>query len=59
MTNGGGSDAAYTAAIGIPTVCAIGMTGWEWHSIRERTEPDALSRRAKLLAAFLIESNQN
>ncbi|MGI5855285.1 MAG: M20/M25/M40 family metallo-hydrolase [Candidatus Merdivicinus sp.] len=55
MENGGGSDAAYTAAIGVPTVCAVGMTGWDWHSIRERTEPDALTRRAKLLAAAIAE----
>ena len=55
MSNGGGSDAAYTAAIGIPTVCAVGMTGWDWHSLRERSEPGALSRRAKLLAAAAAE----
>lgn len=55
MENGGGSDAAYTAAIGVPTVCAVGMTGWDWHSIRERTEPGALTRRAKLLAAAIAE----
>ena len=55
MENGGGSDAAYTAATGVPTVCAVGMTGWDWHSIRERTEPDALTRRAKLLAAAIAE----
>ncbi len=55
MANGGGSDAAYTAAAGVPTVCALGMTGWDWHSIRERSEPGALVRRAKLLAAAILE----
>lgn len=39
LSNGGGSDAAYTTAAGVPTVCAVGMTGWDWHSVRERSEP--------------------
>lgn len=55
LSNGGGSDAAYTAAAGVPTVCAVGMTGWDWHSVRERSEPGALVRRAKLLAAAVAE----
>ena len=55
LSNGGGSDAAYTAAAGVPTVCAVGMTGWDWHSVRERSEPGALIRRAKLLAAAVAE----
>ena len=55
LANGGGSDAAYTVSVGVPTVCAVGMTGWDWHSVRERTEPGALVRRAKLLAAAVAE----
>ena len=55
LANGGGSDAAYPVSVGVPTVCAVGMTGWDWHSVRERTEPGALVRRAKLLAAAVAE----
>ena len=57
MANGGGSDAAYTATVERCVVCALGMTGWDWHSIRERSEPGALVRRAKLLAAAILELN--
>ncbi len=32
--NGGGSDAAYTAGAGIPTICGMGATGFDWHSPR-------------------------
>ena len=35
---GGGSDAAYSVALGIPTLCGMGVRGFENHTIRERAK---------------------
>lgn len=53
--NGGGSDAAYTAGAGIPTVCGMGATGFDWHSPRERVQIASLAQRAKLLTAAIAD----
>ena len=55
--NGGGSDAAYTVAAGVPTVCGVGATGFDWHSPRERMDKNSLTERAKLLAATIADWN--
>lgn len=53
--SGGGSDAAYTVAIGIPSVCSVGTTGDCCHTKEEYAEIDSLARRAKMLGAVIRE----
>ena len=55
VISGGGSDAAYTTRIGIPTVCSIGPCGWDVHTIRERSDVKTLPIRAKLVATCICE----
>lgn len=55
--NGGGSDAAYTA-MEVPSICGMGMTGFEWHTPEERAELASLKRRAKLLAAAVAQMEE-
>lgn len=53
--SGGGSDAAYTTRMGIPTVCSIGPCGWDVHTIHERSDVSTLPVRAKLVAKCICE----
>ena len=53
--SGGGSDAAYTTRMGIPTVCSIGPCGWDVHTSRERSDISTLPVRAKLVAKCICE----
>lgn len=53
--SGGGSDAAYTTRMGIPTVCSIGPCGWDVHTVRERADVSTLPVRAKLVAKCICE----
>ena len=55
VVSGGGSDAAYTTRMGIPTVCSIGPCGWDVHTIRERSDVSTLPVRAKLVATCVCE----
>ncbi len=51
--SGGGSDSAYTQALGVPSLCGLGGCGEYCHSEREYIEIPSIARRAKLLAALL------
>lgn len=51
---GGGSDAAYTVALGIPTICAMGVQGYENHTIRERAVISSFIERTKLIVASIL-----
>ena len=51
---GGGSDAAYTVALGIPSICAMGVQGYENHTPRERAIISSLVKRTKLLVASIL-----
>lgn len=51
---GGGSDAAYTVALGIPSVCAMGVQGYENHTIRERAVISSFAQRTKLIVAAIL-----
>ncbi len=53
MESGGGSDANFAAAIGIPTLDGLGPTGGGHHSESEYLIIESLAERIKLLAAFL------
>ena len=55
LVRGGGSDSAFPAAIGVPTVCSMGVTGDGVHTVREWAAPESLPRRAKILAGVLSE----
>ena len=55
MISGGGSDAAYTTRMGIPTICSIGPCGWDVHTVRERSDVATLPVRAKLVAKCICE----
>ncbi len=55
--NGGGSDAAYTAAAGVPTVCAIGTTGDFCHTKDEYADISSLVRRAKIISKVIYDNN--
>lgn len=54
---GGGSDAAYTTAMGVPTLCAVGVEGARNHTVEEWADVDSLFRRAKQMAGILIKLN--
>ncbi len=50
----GGSDANFTAALGIPTVDGLGPVGTGYHAPEERIERASLVERAKLVALALL-----
>lgn len=51
---GGGSDAAYTTGIGIPTLCAVGVEGARNHTVEEWADVESLFLRAKQMAGLLL-----
>ncbi len=57
--SGGGSDAAYTVAVGVPTICGFGTTGNFCHTTKEYAEIESLSRRAKIIAGVIKCGVQN
>ncbi len=52
--NGGGSDAAYVGAVGVPTICGIGTTGDFCHTVNEYANIDSLANRAKILGTLIM-----
>ncbi len=55
IVRGGGSDSAFPAGLGIPTVCSMGTTGDGVHTVHEWASISSLPRRAKILAGVLSE----
>lgn len=51
----GGSDSANLTAVGIPTLCALGVKGEFNHTEREWADEASLYERTKLLMTFLCE----
>ena len=51
---GGGSDANFTAAIGIPTLDGLGACGKGIHAEYEHIQIDKLAERASLFANLLL-----
>jgi glutamate carboxypeptidase len=51
--SGGGSDANFTAALGIPTLDGLGVVGDGAHSVNEHVLLASLPERASLLASLL------
>ncbi|MBC2852107.1 M20/M25/M40 family metallo-hydrolase [Cetobacterium sp. 8H] len=56
---GGGSDAAHSVTLGIPTLCGMGVKGYENHTIRERAILSSLVERAKLLVKTIVTLPEN
>lgn len=54
MFRGGGSDSCYTVAVGVPTLCSVGIIGQYEHTIRECAEIGSLPVRAKMLTASVF-----
>jgi len=52
---GGGSDSCYSVSEGIPSLCAMGIEGHDQHTLRERAYVSSLAKRAKLIAAAIVE----
>lgn len=52
---GGASDACYFTIAGVPSICAMGVTGEFNHSAREYALVESLYTRAKLLACAVLE----
>ncbi len=52
---GGGSDAAYTTAAGVPTLCAVGVEGARNHTVEEWADVESLFRRTKQIAGILLK----
>lgn len=53
-TSGGGSDAAYSVAVGVPTVCGIGTTGDFCHTVKEYAYINSLEKRAELISRTIL-----
>jgi glutamate carboxypeptidase len=50
---GGGSDANFTGAAGIPSLDGLGLLGAGYHTLDEHIEVDSLPQRARLMAGLL------
>ena len=50
---GGGSDANFTGAMGIPTLDGLGVRGADAHTLNEHIEVDSLAERSRLMAGLL------
>jgi glutamate carboxypeptidase len=51
---GGGSDANFTGAMGIPTLDGLGVRGADAHTLNEHIEVDSLAERGRLMAGLLV-----
>ena len=52
---GGGSDAAYTCKMGVPTLCSMGVEGEFNHTVEEYANVYSLFARAKLAIGILLK----
>ena len=50
---GGGSDANFTGAAGIPSLDGLGLLGAGYHTLEEHIEIDSLSQRVRLMAGLM------
>lgn len=50
---GGGSDANFTGAAGIPSLDGLGLLGAGYHTLEEHIEVDSLVQRTRLIAGLL------
>ncbi|MBW9069932.1 M20/M25/M40 family metallo-hydrolase [Agrobacterium pusense] len=52
-SSGGGSDGNFTGALGIATLCGLGLRGAGYHTLEEHIEIDSLVDRGRLMAGLL------
>jgi glutamate carboxypeptidase len=52
--SGGCADSGFTAAIGAPTICAVGPVGGKAHSPEEYLEIDSMIPRAQAMARAIM-----
>lgn len=52
---GGGSDANFTGALGIPTIDGLGLDGEFVHTLHEYIEVDSLGTRTRMMAGLMAE----
>jgi glutamate carboxypeptidase len=52
--SGGCADSGFTAAIGAPTICAVGPVGGKAHSPEEYLEIDSMVPRAQAMARAIM-----
>lgn len=53
-SSGGGSDANFTGAAGIPSLDGLGLLGAGYHTLEEYIEVDSLAQRGRLMAGLLV-----
>ena len=53
---GGGSDSCYTQAAGVTSICGMGASGRFQHTPNEYLDKASIPLRAKILCAYLLES---
>ncbi|WP_109463970.1 M20/M25/M40 family metallo-hydrolase [Albibacillus kandeliae] len=52
-SQGGGSDANFTGALGIPSLCSLGLQGAGLHTLEEHILVDGILPRTKIMAGLL------
>ena len=52
-SQGGGSDANFTGALGIPSLCSLGIKGEGLHTLKEYIYEDSIVPRTRILAGLL------
>ncbi len=52
-SQGGGSDANFTGALGIPSLCSIGVKGEGLHTLNEHIDEDMIVPRTRIMAGLL------
>ncbi|WP_309139483.1 M20/M25/M40 family metallo-hydrolase [Siccirubricoccus sp. G192] len=50
----GCADSGFTAALGVPTLCAVGPQGYGGHSLEERLRPETMVPRAQAVARTIL-----
>lgn len=52
-TKGGGSDAAYSTMLGVPTLCSCAMEGFDAHAITEHADLSTFKSRADIICEVI------
>jgi len=52
-SQGGGSDANFTGALGIPSLCSLGVKGAGLHTLTEHIDEDMIVPRTRIMAGIL------
>lgn len=52
-SSGGGSDANFSGALGVASLCSLGAEGAGYHTLGEYIEIESLARRGRLMAGLL------